>query len=137
MPDHGDVDEHKTGLRRVRVEAVLEGADQSQVVVVEASFRVLEAVVVQRVRARVLHPWLEAGTGKNVNLCAIKGSALHSSNSVQRHGDVPRQGRASPSIIQPMNGSQVAYVVISETRFVLGARLGSQGSSRYADARKE
>jgi hypothetical protein len=80
--DHDDVDEHEAGLGRVRVEAVLEGADQPQVVVVKPPLWVLEAVVVQRVRARVLHPRLETGARENVNLRAVMGMALHSSNGV-------------------------------------------------------
>ncbi|KAL2289843.1 hypothetical protein FJTKL_01146 [Diaporthe vaccinii] len=60
--DHVDVHEDEPGLAGRVVQAVLEGADQADVVVVHALGRVYQLVVVEGVTAGVLHEWHEAGT---------------------------------------------------------------------------
>lgn len=60
VADHVDVHQDEAGLGRRRVEAVLEGADETQVGVVHAALGVLEAVVEESIRPRVLHEGLEA-----------------------------------------------------------------------------
>jgi hypothetical protein len=56
---HSDVHKHKASLRRQRVKPMFESTDQAEVIVLQASIRILEAIVEQSVGACILHERLE------------------------------------------------------------------------------
>lgn len=91
---HLDVSEDKASLRAGWVKTLLKGTDQTKVGVLHSDIWVLELVVVQRVRASVLHERLEtseAGAdGKGEGNGAREGLATESVGRLGHVGDVAR-----------------------------------------------
>jgi hypothetical protein len=59
------MDENESRFGGFWIKTMLEGSDETEIVVLKAALRVFQTIVEEGVRACVLHEWLEAGTNSS------------------------------------------------------------------------